>query len=495
MKRLKQIVLTSIVVACLALSATADEILTKAGKKLVGKIVEETRSYVKIKTKFGGVIKVNRSEIDSMVRKKSKADEYKERLAKISSKDTKALWELALWCKMEGLGGNYRATLMKILAAEPNHEEAHKALGHVRHQGRWITQQEFDKLQRAAQEKEMKDKGMVRYKGHWVTPEDRDRMEKGLVQYEGKWITREEQKYLEKGYVRYEGEWISREEKEAREKGLYRVGRKWVTEGKADEFHSDWETPWVIKGDGIDLRSNAPIRYLKTQKENIRLAYDHMKKFCLGKKPAGDIPIWLFKTIRGYNDVQLLVQSDNMYYPNHTHSMGAGYKFTEPAAMVTYQIPTKFYQYLFIGHGLGEAYLWRLFGLEKFNDTNLWFLLAPGHYFGFVQFGKVAFNMSYVKQMLQDNVLPLTTLLDNQELSDNAQWNERFYYQGAVLIYMLYKDPRFAEDFKKVREDIFMNKVKPTNALKKHFDMKVLDKAMRDLIASGEPLRDEVREP
>lgn len=508
MRALGGLALSLLVVLALARPAPADEIVTKSGSKYSGKIVEETNDHVKIRTKFGGVMTVKRADIASITREVSKSDEFRARLAKIDPGDSAALWELARWCRVEGLGAEFQEAAKKVIAVEPDHAEARKALGHVRYQDRWVTRSEAEKLERAALEAEMKSKGMVQYKGRWVSEADVEKLKQGLIQHEGRWITKEEKGYLDKGYVRYEGEWVTREEKDNREKGLYRVGRKWVSEKDADQFHSEWDTAWQIQGTGFTVRSNAPIQYINSQKEFIAGMMKAMHAFCLGRTPGQDLPIHIYKTIGEYNAVQPTVQTEGfpspMYYAYHSASIGGVFKYTEPAFVATFKFDTKFYQYLFLGHGIGEAYLWNVLGRDSAIEP--WFLLGPGHYYGFSQLGAVIFNVSHVQQQLGENYIPLSTLLGTHELSQSEDWNTRFYYQSAALIYLLLKDPRYAGTFRKARAEIFkladarkarqevLGTGEITETLKKHFDPKELETSLKALLASRQPIPDEVKE-
>jgi hypothetical protein len=488
-----RLALALLFLACLSLTLAADEVVLKAGGKITGKIVEETSTHVKIRTKFGGVMTIKRASIKRVVRKKSKDDIYKEKLAKVSRKDVNALWELAEWCRSEGLGNQLRATLKLIISADPDHEKAREGLGYVRYKGRWVTRSALKRLEKDALAKEMKAKGMVKYKGKWVTKEERERLEKGLVLHEGRWITKEEKKFLDMGYVKYEGTWVTKEEKENREKGLYRVGRKWVDEAEANRHHSVWDTAWEVHGTGYMIRSTAPIKFLEKQREIVGALYEGMRKFCLGKKPSEDIVVHIYATIREYNGVQEQVMTDNMFYAHHSHSIGGVFKYTEPKFVVTYKNDTKEYQYMFLGHGVGEAYLSLTFEMDN-KTTDHWFLLGPGHYLGITQAGDVVFNVKWVSQKLGDNILPLSTLLSTRELPENEYWCDRFYMQSALLIYMLLKDPRYAEKFKEARAEIFKTRA-PSKVLRKHFDLNELERSMKKLLESGRPIPNEVKEP
>src|SRR5262245_8920674 len=63
---------------------------------------------------------------------------------------------MAEWCKEAGLIQQRKRHLQAVIAIDPNHVEARKALGYQRYGSRWLTQEEF-----------MANNGYVRYKGSW----------------------------------------------------------------------------------------------------------------------------------------------------------------------------------------------------------------------------------------------------------------------------------------------------------------------------------------
>ena len=73
-----------------------------------------------------------------------------------------ALVALGRWGRAAGLDLEARACFDDVVAVAPDHPEARAALGHVRHQGRWMTEGEA-----------MRAKGFVLYDGRWMLPAER----------------------------------------------------------------------------------------------------------------------------------------------------------------------------------------------------------------------------------------------------------------------------------------------------------------------------------
>lgn len=65
-------------------------------------------------------------------------------------------WSLAEWCKEMGLVSERKRHLQEVLALDPDHAEARKALGYQRFLGRWLTQEEY-----------LQSQGYVRHNGAW----------------------------------------------------------------------------------------------------------------------------------------------------------------------------------------------------------------------------------------------------------------------------------------------------------------------------------------
>jgi DNA replication initiation complex subunit (GINS family) len=113
----------------------------------------------------------------------------------------------------------------KIIAAEPDHEEARTALGYQRHQGKWLTQDEINEAQ-----------GLVRHKGKWMTPEERDLD-----------VVLEQLKETEKKYFAEVKKWIDQVASSSEEK------RKEAKESLA-KLEDKFKVKYLVSG----LRSSSP---------------------------------------------------------------------------------------------------------------------------------------------------------------------------------------------------------------------------------------------
>ncbi|MHC4662028.1 MAG: tetratricopeptide repeat protein [Planctomycetota bacterium] len=181
----------------------ADTVTTYDGRKIRGEIIEETKDHVKVKTKFGGTITVERYDIAKIERDKEKKKEepvaksrklmnqYKDRLQRAEKEDrANAFHELGEWCDREGLKDQAIKAYERALELDPYFVPAHRALGHILIEGNWMT------------EKEAEAKGYVKNsKGRWVSKETLADKEKKKLEAE----RREAQKAEEKKKKEYEG--------------------------------------------------------------------------------------------------------------------------------------------------------------------------------------------------------------------------------------------------------------------------------------------------
>jgi hypothetical protein len=147
----------------LALSpwAAADEVLLRNGGRLTGIVVEQTEARVLIETSPGRV-GVPASLVSRVVRSASPLSAYLGRLRALRADDAAGWLELALWARDQGLATQARAAFTHVLALDPADSVANAALGHVRHEGRWVTPEERAQAQ-----------GLVEFEGRWITPAER----------------------------------------------------------------------------------------------------------------------------------------------------------------------------------------------------------------------------------------------------------------------------------------------------------------------------------
>jgi len=199
-------------VVVLAVHALADVVHLKDGRRVEGVVIEETSTVVKVKTRLA-VLEFKPSEVDRIVRKKTKQQEFDERWE--AAKTADELFELGKWAEEKHLRKEARRAMNKAVELDPKHRGANTWLGFVEYEGEWMTPEERDARLAADHEAKMRERGLVRYGDRWVTPAEREKLEAGLVLHEGKWIPfADAQRAL--GLEEFEGSWIPRTEAFAR---------------------------------------------------------------------------------------------------------------------------------------------------------------------------------------------------------------------------------------------------------------------------------------
>jgi len=136
----------------------ADVVYLKSGGRFSGRITEQTAEKVVID--FGdGTIGLPMDEIEEISKGLSPLDEYDARAAKLGPQDVDGWRSLGLWASAKGLSAQSRAAYQRVLALAPDDAEAREALGFVRMDGRWLTEEES-----------YRSRGFVKYDGEWMTP-------------------------------------------------------------------------------------------------------------------------------------------------------------------------------------------------------------------------------------------------------------------------------------------------------------------------------------
>jgi hypothetical protein len=139
----------------LASLSRADEVLTKEGKKLEGRITHESDQSITILTYKDGEVTLDADKVKSTKKKPNLYDDFDKQREGVE--DAEGHFKLAEWCKSKGL--LWRATMEYELTIgfDREHEKAHKALGHEKIDGEWKTHDEV-----------MAAKGFTLVNGKWV---------------------------------------------------------------------------------------------------------------------------------------------------------------------------------------------------------------------------------------------------------------------------------------------------------------------------------------
>jgi len=160
--------------------AQADVVRLRTGGELRGQIVGENRSDLTttIVTLSGSRISVEQDEIDEVERRSPLQEEYVTRFRQ-TPQTVEGKWELAEWCRQQGLKAEREEQLEEILDLDPDHPDARRILGYVNHLGRWLTRED-----------EMAERGYFRYNGKWVTRQELELKEVNAAQQKAElaWI-------------------------------------------------------------------------------------------------------------------------------------------------------------------------------------------------------------------------------------------------------------------------------------------------------------------
>lgn len=141
------------VLAALASSASADELVLRNGSTFVGAVREEG-DRVTIEMDFG-TMSFRKVDVKSVIRGQDTVRDFEERCARASG--SKELVDVALWGREKGLGRRADDLLQRVLKLDPDQSDARKALGFERIGGQWLKD---DELQVA--------RGFLKVDGKWL---------------------------------------------------------------------------------------------------------------------------------------------------------------------------------------------------------------------------------------------------------------------------------------------------------------------------------------
>jgi hypothetical protein len=147
----------------LSLPALAEVFVLKTGGRIEGEILNPNRERgqpYQVRTEEGVKLALADSAVYRVIAKTDLDKQYEALLPKLEN-TVEAQWAIAEWCREAGLAEQRKRHLQAVLAIDPNHAEARRALGYQRHGSRWLTQDEF-----------MQSVGYVRYKGAWRTRQE-----------------------------------------------------------------------------------------------------------------------------------------------------------------------------------------------------------------------------------------------------------------------------------------------------------------------------------
>jgi hypothetical protein len=110
------------------------------GELLVGSRTPKTGDDLAIRTLSGATVIVPRADVADFVRRRVVIEEY-ETQVQSTPNTAAAQWELAEWCRLKSLRKERQTHLQRVVELNPDHVAAHRALGHIRIDGNWTTQE------------------------------------------------------------------------------------------------------------------------------------------------------------------------------------------------------------------------------------------------------------------------------------------------------------------------------------------------------------------
>jgi hypothetical protein len=155
--------------AILVPAAFADEVTLTNGNTLKGILVTDPAPPKgKLVLEVGsGTVVLDEKDVLSTSKGRSELHEYRERREKIEdSKNPEDYYDLACWAREHKCFRYIRGLCEKVFELDPEHEGAHRLLGHEKIGGKWLTRDEA-----------MRAKGFILYEGRWLTPVEKEMIE------------------------------------------------------------------------------------------------------------------------------------------------------------------------------------------------------------------------------------------------------------------------------------------------------------------------------
>jgi zinc protease len=154
----------------------ADVIKLKSGGTITGKIVQKSEQDITVKTQSGASVTISMDEIESVLTDEELQKKCEERFAGAKTADD--FYKLGEWCESVGLLERAKTAYGKAIELDPNNEGARLKLGYKKHEGKWLSEEEYN----------VKVKGLIKYKDKWVTPEEKEKLEQGYTKVGNDWV-------------------------------------------------------------------------------------------------------------------------------------------------------------------------------------------------------------------------------------------------------------------------------------------------------------------
>jgi hypothetical protein len=148
----------AVALALLPANARAEVFILKSGGRIEGELLNSDRQRgqpFQVRTEDGVRLALAEGSVQRVIVKTDVDRQYEALLPSLSN-TVESQWAMAQWCQEAGLTEQRKKHLQAVIALDPDHAEARKALGYQRYGKSWLTPEEH-----------MQSIGYIRYKGAW----------------------------------------------------------------------------------------------------------------------------------------------------------------------------------------------------------------------------------------------------------------------------------------------------------------------------------------
>jgi hypothetical protein len=144
--------------------ARADVIMLRGGGQVQGKVLPDPQNEDRVQVwllQGRKPLSFQKAQIVEVIPKASPLDDYFEKMKK-APQTVQAQYDLGSWCEQNKLADLARLHYEAALVIDKSFEPAHRKLGHVYHDGYWLSRDDLSAVQ-----------GLVKYKGRWISTEEK----------------------------------------------------------------------------------------------------------------------------------------------------------------------------------------------------------------------------------------------------------------------------------------------------------------------------------
>jgi HEAT repeats len=179
----RDLVLGMLIVAAWAGVARSDSIILRGGGEIQGKVIADPKKPDVVQVlllKGRNPLNFQKRQVLEVIPKASPLDAYLVKREKVAP-TAQAEFDLGLWCDRNQLTDLAKLHYEAALGHDKTFEPAHKGLGHVQHDGQWLSRDELKQVQ-----------GLVKYKGKWITEEERAKRDESaeITAGQASWLRR-----------------------------------------------------------------------------------------------------------------------------------------------------------------------------------------------------------------------------------------------------------------------------------------------------------------